>query len=216
MERAEIEALMVADLPDSMTTKITITDLLSREGMAVVVKVQVPEITTIMTKIPMVPKGQDLSSNSQEETTVMVDSSLLVVLSQAEDIEIGSKTTSSLMVVLSQAEDIEIGSKTTSSQLVVLSQVEDIEIGSKTTIMRDLLPADSNLPLEILLDSSTVSMMKPPHTPEVAEAAVGANAVEWEAEVVLPEVGSAAEEAVNNSSMIISDERYKEQKLHVV
>ena len=63
MERAEIEALMVADLPDSMTTKITITDLLSREGMVVVVKVLVPEITTIMTKIPMVPQGQDLSSS---------------------------------------------------------------------------------------------------------------------------------------------------------
>ena len=145
----------------------------------------------------------------------MVDSRLLVVLNQAEDKEIGSKTTCSLLVVLSHEEDIEIGSKTTSSLLVVLSQAEDIEIGSKTTIMRDLLPADSNLPLEILLDSSTVSMMKPLHTPEVVEAAVVANAMEWEAEVALPEAGSEAEEEVNNSSMIISDERYKVPKLHV-
>jgi hypothetical protein len=92
VEMEEIEVLKVADLPGSMMTKITITDLLlSREGMAVVAKVQFPEITSIMTKIPTMPQGLDLSS--REETTVMVVSSQLVVLSQEEDIETGLKKT---------------------------------------------------------------------------------------------------------------------------
>jgi hypothetical protein len=171
VEMEEIEVLRVADLPDSMMTKISITDLLSREGMAVVVKEQGPEITTIITKIHTMPQGLDHSSNSssQDETMVMVDSSLLVMPSQEEDIEIGLK---------------------------------------KTTMIDHLL-ADSNLPPETLLDSSSISMMTPPLTPEVGEVAVVANAVEWEAEEALPEVGSAVEEAVNKITNNINDERYK-------
>jgi hypothetical protein len=93
VEMEEIEVLKFADLPDSMMTKITITDLLlSREGMAVVAKVEDLEITSIMTKIPTMPQGLDRSS--REETTVMVVSSLLVVPSQKEaDIETGLKKT---------------------------------------------------------------------------------------------------------------------------
>ena len=88
----EIEVLRVADLPDSMMTKITITDLLNREGMAVVAKVEDPEIISIMTKIATMPQGLDRSS--REETTVMVVSSQPVVPSQEEeDIETGLKRT---------------------------------------------------------------------------------------------------------------------------
>jgi hypothetical protein len=173
VEMEEIEVLRVADLPDSMMTKISITDLLSREGMAVEVKVQDPDITTIMTKIPTMPQGLDHSSNnSQEETTVMVDSSLLVMPSQEEDIEIDLK---------------------------------------KTTMIDHLL-ADSNLPPGTLLDSSSISMMTPPLTPEVEEVAVVAKEAEWETDEALQEVGSAVEEAVNKMTKIIYDERYKAPK----
>ena len=93
VEMEEIEVVKVADLPDSRIIKITITDLLlSREGMAVVAKVEDLEMTSIMTKIATMPQDPDLSS--REETTVMVDSSQLVVPSQEEeDIETGLKRT---------------------------------------------------------------------------------------------------------------------------
>lgn len=94
----EIEVLRVADLSDSMITKITITDLLSREDLAVAVKEEDPEITSKMKKIPTMSQGQDHSS--QEETTVMVDSSLLVRPSQEEDIEIGLKKTTMIDLLL--------------------------------------------------------------------------------------------------------------------
>jgi len=59
VEMEEIEVVTVADLPDSRIIKITITDLLlSREGMAVVAKVEDPEMTSIMRKIPTMPKVQ--------------------------------------------------------------------------------------------------------------------------------------------------------------
>jgi hypothetical protein len=156
VEMEEIEVLKVADLPDSMMTKITITDLLlSREGMAVVAKVEDLEISSIMTKIPTMPQGPDRSS--REETTVMVVSSLLVVPSQKE---------------------------------------EDIETGPKRTTMIDHLLADSNLRLETLPDSSSISMMTPRSNREVEEVA---NAVDSEAKEALQEMGTVVEEAFYNN-----------------
>lgn len=177
MEMEEIEVLKVEDLPDSMITKITITDLLlSKEGMAVAVKVQDPEITSIMTKIPTMPQGLDLSS--REETTAMVDS----------------------------------------NQLVLPSQAEDIETGLKRTTMIGHLLADSNLRLETLQDSRSISMMTPRSTPEVEEVAVAANVVDTEAEEALQEMVTVVEEVIsNNITNIMHDERYKVPKyLHVV
>ena len=171
VEMEEIEVLRVADLPDSMMTKITITDLLNREGMAVVAKVEDPEIISIMTKIATMPQGLDRSS--REETTVMV----------------------------------------VSSQVVVPSQEGDIETGLKRTTMIDHPLAGSNLLLETLLDSRSISMMTPRHTPEVEEVAVAANAVGTEAEEALQEMVTVVEEAVNNNiTSIMHDERYKVPK----
>jgi hypothetical protein len=131
VEMEEIEVLRVADLPDSMMTRITITDLLSREGMAVVVKVQGPEITTKMMRITTMRQGLDHSSN-QGETTAMVDSSLLVVTSQVEDIEIGLKRTTMIDHLLADSNlppGTLLGSSSTSMMTPPLTQeVEEVAV----------------------------------------------------------------------------------------